>query len=102
MKSFACLALGLALASIASASVTVTVDLLDAPSEGMLPPNGVACVDVLVDVSSGDSWTAGGIRVQTSPGVTLRYATDPNTQQITLTNPGTSNRHRTFFSEPRP
>jgi hypothetical protein len=51
--------------SYANASGTVSVDMLSA-GEGQLPPTpSILCVDVLVDVSDGDSWTAGGLHGET-------------------------------------
>jgi len=103
LKRFIVTAFAVAASSAAMASVTMLVDLLD-PTDGIpnMPPAGVACVDISVDVTPGDSWTAGGVRVATSSGATLRYATDPNAPTVRLlTNVGSANRFVTFFSEPR-
>src|SRR5262249_13580307 len=96
--------LSVGLTSASFASVGVTVDLLD-PSDGIsLPPvgSGIACVDVMVDVTEGDSWTVGAARGVAMSGATLRYAYDPNSMLDLLVNPGASNRFSTFISRPRP
>ncbi|GMU83492.1 MAG: hypothetical protein AMXMBFR47_33620 [Planctomycetota bacterium] len=98
-----------ALAASASATVTTTVDLVD-PSDGITPPpTGVIAIDVIVDVSPDDTWTAGGIRAFVTSegdavGVRLLYAPgdDPNTPQADyLLNPGIEHRFVTFLTKPR-
>ena len=96
-------------ASAAFASVTTSVDLLDAGDGGTQPPAGVIAIDVFVDASTDDVWTAGGIRgLVTAAGsalnVSLRYAPndDTNTPRAEqLFNPGTANRFTTFLTKPR-
>src|SRR5262245_49244548 len=95
----------LAAATVATATVTVSVDLCDAGDGIALPannlvPGGIAMVDVFASISFG-AWTASGVCVQPASGVTLRYATDPNTGAPIAVNPGTANRFVTFFSRPR-
>src|SRR5262245_35302533 len=92
----------LAAAATALASVAISVDILDPSDGGHQPPATVLCVDIFVDVTTEDTWTAGGARAVAQNGASLRYATDPNTGNIILTNPGTNNRFVTFYSRPRP
>ncbi|GMU83494.1 MAG: hypothetical protein AMXMBFR47_33640 [Planctomycetota bacterium] len=96
-------------AASAFASVTTTVDLVD-PSDGITqPPPGILAVDVLIDVSPDDTWTAAGIGAEVTSigrnaGVSLRYAPDvePNSPQPNyLINPGVENRFVTFLTRPR-
>src|SRR5262245_36597469 len=94
-----------ALALHATASVTITVDIVD-PSDGISqPPPGILCVDVLVDVTPGDSWTAGAVWVDAFHGARFVYAygsLDPNDPPWSgLVNPGSANRFVSFVSEPR-
>jgi hypothetical protein len=87
---------------LATASVTMTVDLLG-PEDGIsLPPPWLVIVDVLVDVTDGDTWTAGGLRGVTMNGATLFYARDPNNHNLPiLPDPGVDRRFVTFISKPR-
>src|SRR5262249_1205784 len=84
------------------ASLTVSVDILG-PEDGVpnVPPPNILCVDVLIDATTDDVWTAGGVRAVAQNGATLRYATDPNTGELTLPNPGRRNRFVTSFNKPR-
>src|SRR5262245_31415874 len=59
------LALAVSLVSRAAASVTITLDVLDIQEPGPWPPSSIAVVDVLVDISDDDVWTAAGLRVTT-------------------------------------
>lgn len=90
-----------ALAALAGASVTTTLDRLDLGEPGPWPPSTMAVVDVLVDVSEKDVWTAAGLRVTTFGGVTIRYTYDPNTNEPDILNPGTADRFVTCISRPR-
>src|SRR5215470_14496462 len=92
----------LMIAPSALASVTITIDRLDPGDGGAQPPAGIVVVDVLVDASSSDCWTCGGMVAFTQNSARFRYATDPNTGAVLLSNPGTANRFVTFFSKPRP
>lgn len=96
-------------ATAAFASVTTSVDLLDPSDGGTQPPAGVIAIDVFVDASPDDVWTAAGLRgLVTAAGqalnVSLRYgpgddANTPRAEQ--LFNPGTANRFSTFLTKPR-
>jgi PEP-CTERM motif-containing protein len=101
-KRFLATAAAVAAASVAMADQTLSVDIYGA-GDGTTLENDptLIVVDVLTDVSTGDSWTAGGFRGVASGGASLVYALDPNTQQPDLTDPGTNNRFVTFFNKPR-
>lgn len=96
-------------ATAAFASVTTSVDLLDPSDGGNQPPAGVIAIDVFVDASADDVWTAGGLRgLVTAAGqglnVSIRYAPtdDANTPRAEqLFNPTTANRFSTFLTKPR-
>ncbi len=83
------------------ASITVTADVLDAGDGGPQPPAGIVIIDVQIDVSADDYWTAAGLRGRTFNGARIRYAFDAN-DQIVLVNPGLDDRFVTFASQPRP
>src|ERR1051325_4220069 len=87
-----------ALALEARASIAVSVDLLD-PTDGIsmpFPGSGIVCVDVLVDVSDGDTFTVGGLRGVALNGASLVYAPDPNVPKPPPPSP-----FITFFTIPR-
>lgn len=91
-------------ATAAFASVTTSIDLLDPSDGGTQPPAGIVAVDVFVDASADDVWTAAGLRGVVTPAgqalnVSLRYVSDPNGP--ILFNTGTADRFGTFFSKPR-
>src|SRR5688572_16327969 len=90
-----------ALAQPAMGSVTVSVDVLDPSDGGAQPPAGVIVVDVFVDVSADDNWTAGGFRGRTTGNVRILYASDPNNGMPMLSSPGAQNRFVTFCSQAR-
>lgn len=102
MRSFWSLVSITIFCATAYGDVAIEVDVLDDPGEGTLPPPLVAVVDVLVDVSADDAWSAGGFRGLAVNGARLRYATDPNSGVPALFSPGAANRFVTFVSRPRP
>src|SRR5262245_38582674 len=82
-------------------SVAISVDVLSS-GEGQLPPStSILCIDVMVDVTNADVWTAGGLRAETLEGVTILYDHDPYSGDVRLTNPGADHRFVTFYSKPR-
>ena len=92
----------LATCATAFGSITVTLDVLDPGDGGAQPPPGVVVVDVFVDVSADDYWTAAGLRGVALNGARILYAHDPNTGEAVLVSPGTGDRFVTFASQPRP
>jgi hypothetical protein len=90
---------------VATAQVSPSVDLLspgDVGFDGI--PDIVRCVDVFVEVSTHDVWSAAGIRAVTENGATLQYTDgDANIpgDQPGLINPGFANRFTTSLSRPR-
>jgi hypothetical protein len=92
--------MGFALAAGASGDVVTSVDLVD-PSDGLeMPPAGVVCVDVMVDLTTpGDEWTAGAMITTTSNGATFRYRQGVNGLP-NLRNPNAGNPagNRTIFA----
>src|SRR5262249_49096228 len=94
------------LATTAVASVTLMGDRLDPGDGGHQPPPNIVVVDVLVDVSDNDSWTAAGFGGFAMNGAQFVYARehDPNSGSdfIRLVNPGLDHRFVCFMSKPLP
>lgn len=84
--------------TIAAADISIRADILTAAEEP--DPPGLIVIDILVDVSDDDTWTATGLRITTANQARLSYAHDPNTAEPVLVNPGVVNRYVTSVSHP--
>lgn len=100
--------LAAAIVAIPSAlgSITAVVDKLD-PSDGIpMPTPSILIIDVFVDASDEDYFSAIGINAVTQNGAEFIYAygNDPNEPNggVLGSAPGAENRFVTFFSRPRP
>ena len=88
--------------------MTITVDRVDPSDEISQPPENLVVLDVLADVTDGDSWTLGAFGERTLRGSRFVYGyppEDPNTpgpRAPLLVNPGTANRFVSSVSKPRP
>lgn len=85
--------------SFASADVTIRADILTAAEDPADPP-GLIVIDIMIDVTEGDAWTASGLRIATLNQARIIYADDPNSAQPLLVNPGAQNRYVTSLSHP--
>ena len=99
-----CLASALSLITTVSvfAQPQISAQILTRAQDATLPDH-VLVVDVSFRVEAGDRWAGGGFRAEASGGLTMRYATDPNTGENLLTSPntGVGGRHVTFVNMPR-
>ena len=89
--------------SSAFAQPNIMAEIVTAVDDPTLPAN-VLVIDLSFDFGTGDSWTGIGLRAEAAGGLTMRYATDPNTGDNLFTAPasGVGGRHVTFVNKAAP
>lgn len=94
------LVLTLMSATLASAEVQFTLDKLDSMDGLPLPPASRVVVDLFVNVTSDDAYSAGGLNGSVGSGARLVYGYDDFGNAMG-TAPGTADRFVSFLSQPR-